>query len=148
VQGAALAQSGPLSKRRNAPFSSEPFGQPQEPAAYVVSPWGLFYAHKFAIHCLDRGRAPTLDSLFMYPVIPAQAGIHRPANLANAVWIPACAGMTGDFLRDSTPTTRMRTTGDCLRGSTPTIRIRRRVANLCAENSPLAGEGMGMRDGA
>jgi hypothetical protein len=34
--------------------------------------------------------------LFMYPVIPAKAGIHRQANLANAVWIPAFAGMTSD----------------------------------------------------
>jgi hypothetical protein len=38
--------------------------------------------------------------LFMYPVIPAQAGIHRSANLANAVWIPACAGMTGYYMRE------------------------------------------------
>ena len=29
------------------------------------------------------------------PVIPAKAGIHRSANRANAIWIPAFAGMTG-----------------------------------------------------
>jgi hypothetical protein len=27
-------------------------------------------------------------------VIPAQAGIHTSSLLANAKWIPACAGMT------------------------------------------------------
>jgi hypothetical protein len=30
------------------------------------------------------------------PVIPAQAGIHKPVDIAHSAWIPACAGMTGD----------------------------------------------------
>jgi hypothetical protein len=34
-----------------------------------------------------------VDSQF--PVIPAQAGIHRAVERASSAWIPACAGMTG-----------------------------------------------------
>jgi hypothetical protein len=39
----------------------------------IPSPRGLPYAHKFAIHCVARGRVPALDVLFMYPVIPARS---------------------------------------------------------------------------
>ena len=34
-----------------------------------------------------------------YPVVPAQAGIHRELNRAHAPWIPACAGTTGGVLQ-------------------------------------------------
>jgi hypothetical protein len=32
--------------------------------------------------------------LLFFHVIPAQAGIHRPVDIASSAWIPACAGMT------------------------------------------------------
>ncbi|MEN3297245.1 MAG: hypothetical protein V7642_6498 [Burkholderiales bacterium] len=28
------------------------------------------------------------------PVFPAQAGIHKPVDIASSAWIPACAGKT------------------------------------------------------
>ncbi|MEN3291191.1 MAG: hypothetical protein V7642_444, partial [Burkholderiales bacterium] len=33
--------------------------------------------------------------LLIYPVIPAQAGIHAAFAKFAALWIPPCAGMTG-----------------------------------------------------
>jgi hypothetical protein len=71
-----------------------------------------------------------LNHLSQIIVIPAQAEIHRPVDKTfyvpgsarsthaiSVLWIPACAGMTGECLRKSISTTRMRKQG------TATLRI-------------------------
>ena len=63
--------------------------------------------------------------LFLFPVIPAKAGIHMAFARFAGLWIPAFVGMRGNFLRKFTPN----------------IRMRKHVANLCAQVSPPAGEG-------
>jgi hypothetical protein len=39
-----------------------------------------------------------VSSPLVFVVIPAQAGIHLAVEITKAVWIPACAEMTHQFI--------------------------------------------------